>query len=275
MNDSGYIALHRKIRSNFLWSKARVFSQAEAWIDLLMEARPFEEPAEVMIGMTVLECRYGQTIRSQVSWAERWEWSRGRVSRFLKVLEERGMIRTEIEQQTSRITICNYIKYDIKRAGSGASNGHQTDTERTHIRTKEHKELKNKDNNTLVLTPPEKASKKYTAGFEQFWAAWPKHERKAGKAKCMGIWKRKKCEAITQQIVCAVEAYKTSRTWTEDGGKYIPMPENWLNKGLWDCDLDSLKQGKKYDNRQATSRNSTAVPRPSVGNPDGAPTIDL
>jgi len=72
MSGRGWIALHRKIQDNFLWKEPRVFSKAEAWIDILMEAQHSPEPQEVGFGMTVLRCNYAECLKSIATWAARW-----------------------------------------------------------------------------------------------------------------------------------------------------------------------------------------------------------
>ena len=45
MNEKGYLMLSRKFFSHKLWREARVFSECEAWLDLLQSAR-FEATEE-------------------------------------------------------------------------------------------------------------------------------------------------------------------------------------------------------------------------------------
>lgn len=71
-------------------------------------------------------------------------------------------------------------------------------------------------------------------GFEDFWRAWPKNERKTAKWKCLGVWRRVKLEPLTDQIVAAVEGWKKTESWTKDGGRFVPMPLTWLNGRRWE-----------------------------------------
>ena len=63
MAESGWIKLHRKIRENLLWKKPRKFSQAEAWIDILLEVRWEDEPEQVLIKNTILTCCQGESLK--------------------------------------------------------------------------------------------------------------------------------------------------------------------------------------------------------------------
>ena len=118
MTYKGWIALHRKIQDNFLWKTPRKFSYAEAWIDILMEAQHSQEPQQVILGMKVLTCNYGESLKSIVTWAKRWRWSKSKVHRYFKMLEKCNMIVTKNEKVTTRLTVCNYSKYDPKQNAS-------------------------------------------------------------------------------------------------------------------------------------------------------------
>ncbi len=79
------------------------------------------------------------------------------------------------------------------------------------------------------------------AGFDRFWAAWPKHHRKVGKSKCLRLWKRLKLESVAEQVIAAVRRCKASPDWTKENGQYIPMPHSWLNKTPWETDPTELE----------------------------------
>jgi uncharacterized protein YdaU (DUF1376 family) len=73
-------------------------------------------------------------------------------------------------------------------------------------------------------------------GFVRFWEAWPKTERKQGKAKCAKLWKRKGLEACADVIVAHVEKMAASESWRTG---FDPMPETYLNGDRWDgAELD-------------------------------------
>jgi hypothetical protein len=118
MGNQGWICLHRKIQENFLWKKARVFSELEAWLDILLNVQHSHETTEIMIGMTVLQCGYGQSLKSIATWADRWMWTESKVRRFLNLLKDRGMISTEGVRKTTRITVCNFQTYNTQRSQS-------------------------------------------------------------------------------------------------------------------------------------------------------------
>lgn len=73
------------------------------------------------------------------------------------------------------------------------------------------------------------------AGFDRFWALYP---RKVGKAKAIAVWNRLKVNGKLEQVLAAVEAQKKSEQWTREGGRFIPHPTTWLNEGRWDDEPD-------------------------------------
>ncbi len=110
--ERGYFALWRKFQEHRFWQEERVFSKAEAWLDILWETQHKKEPQEVLFGMKLLICNYGETIKSIRTWAKRWGWGRPKVHRFLKLLKKMRQIETVSETVTTRIIVLNYREYD-------------------------------------------------------------------------------------------------------------------------------------------------------------------
>ena len=76
------------------------------------------------------------------------------------------------------------------------------------------------------------SSPKAGDGFEKFWSAWPKTDRKAGKAKCAEKWAKAKLEPVATEIIEHVEASKISNRQWRDG--YEPAPMTYLNQRRWE-----------------------------------------
>lgn len=125
---SGYIKLHRGIADNPIWTR-EPFSSGQAWVDLLLAAN-FKDTV-IYIRKSKVRLERGQLAWSQLTMAKRWKWSRNRVARFLKDLEEEGMIEQQSGHLTTITTICNYSKYQAfdtageapDEAPSGATGG--------------------------------------------------------------------------------------------------------------------------------------------------------
>lgn len=84
----------------------------------------------------------------------------------------------------------------------------------------------------VVETKPEP---KAGSRFPEFWAAWPKHPRKVNRKACKKVWARERLDAKADEIVAAVEAFKTSEGWRKEGGQFIPAPLVWLNQERWEA----------------------------------------
>ena len=67
------------------------------------------------------------------------------------------------------------------------------------------------------------------AGFAGFWAAYP---RKVGKRDAERVWA--KLRPPLSKVLAALEVWRNSGDWRREGGRYIPHPATWLNRGGWE-----------------------------------------
>lgn len=105
---SGWVKLHRSIQEHWLWSD-EPFSKGQAWVDLIMKAN--HKARKINIKGTIISLEIGQQARSERTLSNDWKWSRGKVRRFLKALENNEMIVHQTVPVTSIISICNYSTY--------------------------------------------------------------------------------------------------------------------------------------------------------------------
>jgi DNA-binding GntR family transcriptional regulator len=126
-DQKGWIALQRTITNHWIWD-SEPYSKGQAWVDLLLHANHTD--AKITIKGSLINLERGQQARSQVTLSEQWKWSRDKVKRFLKLLENDGMIRQQTSQLTSIITICNYKDYQLNKAADKSADDtagrHQT-----------------------------------------------------------------------------------------------------------------------------------------------------
>lgn len=111
----------------------------------------------------------------------------------------------------------------------------------------------------LVQSPEEKTSKPdikpkpVEERFDAFWKAYPK---KIGKGASRKVWiKLKPSQALLEQMLETVEAFKDTDQWKQDNGQYIPNPSTWLNQGRWEDEVpvDKGKNSSKwYDTKKGT-----------------------
>ena len=93
---------------------------------------------------------------------------------------------------------------------------------------------KRKANALDTDTDTEKSKEAGASGFDVFWEAWPRSDRKGGKAACLAKWKKAGLEKQSQQIAAHVLKMSTSADWQKQGGAFIPAPLAYLNQSRWD-----------------------------------------
>lgn len=135
---SGWIRLHRQIQDSKVWN-SEPFSCGQAWVDLLLMAN--HKPGTFRVRGVFVTVERGQVGVSEVSLAEKWKWSRGKLRRFLNWLENERQIVQQKSNVTSLITIVKYDEYQCDGTANGTANGtadgQQTDSRRYTNKKKE------------------------------------------------------------------------------------------------------------------------------------------
>ncbi len=109
---AGWIKISREIANHWLWQDAE---RLKWWIDLLFLAA--WDDKQVLHDSHLFVLRKGQIIASISFLSERWGKSNPTIIKYLKLLEDEGMIyRQVLYRQTPIITICNYEKYQTQEA---------------------------------------------------------------------------------------------------------------------------------------------------------------
>lgn len=123
---SGWIRLHRKITENPLYF-SEPFNRSMAWIDLLLLAN-HSENYFFKRGIRV-DIKVGQIGYDLDSLAKRWKWSRGKVERFILMLENDNQVIRQKTNVTTLISIVNYKEYQTddkpNRKPSSKANGNK------------------------------------------------------------------------------------------------------------------------------------------------------
>ncbi len=157
---NGWIKLHRKILEHWIWEDS---AKLKMWLDLLLMVN--HDDQKINIGMSIVECKRGQTVMSLQSLATRWRVTKSLARRFLDLLEKDSMIARENLQKTTRITICNYDTYnDSRNANETLMKRKRNADETLAYPNKNEKNDKN-----------EKEIKKYdfvAVGFEEIFKTW-------------------------------------------------------------------------------------------------------
>lgn len=142
--NAGWIKLWRQIQDNPVWRR-KPYSYGQAWVDLLLLTN--HQPGCIWPRGMPLHIEAGQVGYSKESLASKWGWSRGKVTRFLNMLENERQIVQHKSNVTTVITITNwqtYQKTDSKQTDRRTPNSRQADT---------NKNDKN-ENNDKNSTPP-------------------------------------------------------------------------------------------------------------------------
>lgn len=107
---SGWIKINRSIGNHWLWQDAE---RLKWWLDLLLMASWGEK--QVLHDSHLTTLQRGQMIASISFLSDRWGKSKPTIIRFLRLLEEEGMIkRSTLYRQTSILTVCNYERYQCE-----------------------------------------------------------------------------------------------------------------------------------------------------------------
>lgn len=162
----GYIPISRSFFDSPFWSEERDYSRAEAWLDLIQRSR-FEAGVQV-VKNSVIELERGEQIASLRYLGKRWQWDKGRVGRFITLLEKMGQVRQEMRQGQSVLTLCNYDKYNSSKNGAIPLNETPNETRvRQQRDTSETKKKKgNKENKVKEEALP------HADLFSQAWVSW-------------------------------------------------------------------------------------------------------
>ena len=85
------------------------------------------EDKQILFNKKLITVKRGSRITSIRKLAERWGWSRGRVARFLDMLEQDHMIATRRTTQKTLINVINYGFYQSEKPKRGPRMRPQTE----------------------------------------------------------------------------------------------------------------------------------------------------
>jgi hypothetical protein len=115
--NKGWVKIDRELLDHWSW-EGSAFSEGQAIIDLHLKAN--YKPCKVRLRAGFITLSPGQLARSENTLAREWGWSRGKVRRFLAILEEDGVI---VQHKTNQTTIITILKYGLKDEPPNNDNG--------------------------------------------------------------------------------------------------------------------------------------------------------
>ena len=259
MSERGVFAVDRGIWDHPVFAR-EAFTEREAFMWLVSEAS--YRPRRFRASSNVMELARGQLAHSLRFMAVKWGWKEPRVRRFLGRLKIDAIIDADSDAGTTRITICNYDKYQRVSLPSDAENDAGTDAQTTQQRRKE--EDKKYKKHTLLRDPaaPEErddrwngraptqtdaahlekplatkpARKATNEDFERFRAAYPKRDGTDPKEPA-----RKRFEAAVksgadpERIIAGAKAFAAAEQKRGNvSTRFIPHSSSWLNRRGWE-----------------------------------------
>ena len=206
----GWIKFHRKIKNHWLYKERREFSKFEAWTDILLEVNHSEN--KILIGESLMTVNPGESLNSLDTWAKRWNWSKSKVRRVLKLFQNENMIELKNERKTTRLTVCKYERYQVERNANETQmkrKRHANDTQVTpnknenndnnekNVKEREEKKRKIKFSPPSILEFLDYAKNKGneknlnidTSKVELKFEAWKENNWRTGKDKKITNWK--------------------------------------------------------------------------------------
>ncbi|HEV8037194.1 hypothetical protein [Yoonia sp.] len=222
---SGTVNISRRIWHDTAF-KAEPFTEREAFMWMIMEAS--YKDREKRVGNVAVKLSRGQLATSVRFMCEAWGWSKSRVDRFLKRLENRDMIGTDSGTGVNVITVCKYDDYQSKPNESGTAGSKKRDSSGTAAG-----QQRDKPNKGLIPEEiPEATSSQEVAGYQDFLKAHPRPVASQAGAKAFAdlIAAGEKAEVI----IGAARAYaEVVKRWSSEGK--VQQSDNFLDpvRGKW------------------------------------------
>lgn len=132
---TGWIKLYCQTLDSEFWDTGDPFDYQHAFMHVLLSAN--WKTGRMLVNGKVFTIKRGQWMTSTVKLAARFHWSRNKVTRWLKIMHEFGMLDSEQTGFGTLITVVNYSKYqgDGGEERTGVETGVETGDE-TAIETR-------------------------------------------------------------------------------------------------------------------------------------------
>lgn len=103
--NNGYVSVPREFFDSIQWRRKRIFTESEAYLDLLQMAYYGSEPTERMVGRRSFIVKRGQIITTTSFLAERWGWKLHRVRYVLRALSVTSFVTSVVTSGRTIITV--------------------------------------------------------------------------------------------------------------------------------------------------------------------------
>lgn len=175
-----------------------------------------------------------------------------------------GLLRRQFERDSE-----SYESKRLKLSENGRKGGRPkaNETKENQKLFSESKKSQEEDKEKEKDKEEDKDKKKEKADalasmFARFWAVYPRKEAKQTALKA--FTKINPDESLLETILSAVERFKNTSQWQEDGGQYVPHPSTFLNQRRWEDEPPKGGVQKKrkddYDQRPNDEPDGNTVP---------------
>ena len=115
----GTVVIDRQTADDDLWL-CEPFSRGQAWLDLTLLAN--DRPRSLKVRGVDVALEVGEVGRSVVALADRWQWSREKVRRFLEELRDARKITYRMDNVATVIRVLDYSVHNrpVEDSGPGA-----------------------------------------------------------------------------------------------------------------------------------------------------------
>lgn len=188
--------------------------------------------------------------------AEKWQWSKSRVERFLNKLGNRDMIRDTSRDGSKVYSIKNYNRFQVVgvphrdteqdeiRDTSGTRSGQQRDKEETGETGKQESSLRSDSN-----SPPRRTSKRdEPPSFQPFWEIYP---RKVSRVAAVKAYAKALSRASPEILLTGARRYATARA--NEDPQYTKHAATWLNQECWLDQEDRTNGANRNHKRNGAS----------------------
>lgn len=103
--NNGYVSVPRDFFDSIQWRRKRIFTESEAYLDLLQMAYYGSEPTERMVGGRSFIVKRGQIITTASFLADRWGWKLRRVRYVLRALSVTSFVTSIVTSGRTIITV--------------------------------------------------------------------------------------------------------------------------------------------------------------------------
>ena len=109
---NSYVNIFRSLCTDSIWT-AEKFTRGQAWVDMILRANSKE--GHIRKRGIRIDLERGQLGYSLKELARLWDWSEGKIRRFVKELEEDGKIKVDRTNVSCTITIVKYDFYQSRK----------------------------------------------------------------------------------------------------------------------------------------------------------------